>query len=140
MSILSAPQTPGARQFPARHIPWAFTDLVAAAVRCLPSETPDPEAPALLVEAVRRAGLEVGPHWPGPARALLQECRTILDHVVPVLPRGVIGRAAEARWPGSCVGSCVDGRAFQGRHAWQTRRDIGTLEADADRSETEEPA
>jgi len=127
------------RRLNSRSIPWAFTDLVAAAIQCLPS-CARPRGRRAIRDAVAQAEKAGAENWPDAARELFARCRDIAAEDVPVLPAGLIGPALDVVWPGACVGSCVDGRAFQVRHAWQTRRDIGTLEADADRSETEEPA
>lgn len=106
------------RRLNARRIPWTFTDLLAAAVQCLPSSVGKRDAGHQLEVAVRNADIDGAERWPEPARELLERCRAILKDRVPVLPAGVIGEATSAEWPDPWVG------------AWTRRKDIGTAEED----------
>lgn len=105
-----------ARRLNSRSIPWAFTDLVAAAVQCLPSSVGKLDAAAQLAIAVREAEIAGALLWPEPARALFERCKAVLADRVPVLPAGVIGPALDTHWPD---------RPAAG---WMRRRDIGTIE------------
>jgi hypothetical protein len=106
-----------ARRLNNRTIPWAFTDLVAAAVQCLPSCT-KPKGRDTLVEAVAQAARAGAEHWPEPARELFERCAKAAEDRVPVLLAGLIGPALDVEWPDPRVG------------AWTRRKDIGTAEED----------
>lgn len=105
------------RRLNSRAIPMAFTDLVAAAVQCLPSCT-RPKGRGAIREAVAQAERAGAEQWPEAARDLFERCREIAAEDVPVLPAGLIGPALDVVWPS---------RAEQ---AWARRRDIGTIEED----------
>lgn len=108
-----------ARRLNNRTIPWAFTDLVAAAVQCLPSGT-RAKGRDTLVEAVAQAERAGAQNWPDAARELFERCAKAAEDRVPVLPAGLIGPALDVAWPDPRVG------------AWANRRDIGTSDIEED--------
>jgi hypothetical protein len=111
-----------ARRLNQRHIPWAFTDLVAAAFQFLPNRSGEPvtEAHAQararhlaeLRQAVCAAGGSLVASWPDAARDLFRRCEAIVEGEEQVIPAGLITNATEIEWP--------DPRAAR----WQGRADI----------------
>lgn len=109
----------GARRLNNGAIPWAFTDLVAAALQCLPSGAPRLLNAPHLREELRQAldgAADAGAAcWPEPARALFERLREIAEDAVPVLPAGLIGPALDVVWPTPATG----------KPAWLRRADCG---------------
>lgn len=119
------PRLEVSRRLNNRHIPWAFTDLVAAAIRCLPSRMPineRGEARAEMEGAVRGAEFAGAETWPEAARDLFLRCRAALADRVPVIPAGMIGPALDVLWPGP---GQVSPEPATNRPAWLNRADCG---------------
>lgn len=96
------------------NIPWTFTDLLAAALQCLPAGRPTQRATLAerLREAVALAEADGAEEWPLGAGELFRRCREVCAERCPVLPGSLIGPAVDVIWPA---------RRAQ---AWQERADL----------------